>query len=177
MVPSPAELAALAEKYQALVQLRVARDHGGPEASRDRLRDLSRRFPGSLRELDTLGEAELRRRARAAAAGAPLEPWMAWIAAFHRLMRAALLIKADRRPAAELAAEGGDRAVAERVAIEAGVSLDPDLVRDFRRPPQGRLAPLVIAELARRFGVGAEEMRSCLFPRRRGAVTSASRSS
>ena len=165
MVPSPAELAALAEKYDALVQLRVARDAGGPEASRGQLRELSRRFPGSLRELDTLGEAELRRRARDAAAGAPLAPWMSWIAAFHRMMRAALLVKAERTPAAD------DAALAERIARELGVVVDPPLVRAFRRPPAGRLTPLVLAELARRFDVAAEEMRACLFPRRRARIT------
>jgi hypothetical protein len=174
MAPSPADIAALAAKYEALVLLRVRRDGGGREASRDELRDLSRRFPGSLRELDTLGEAELRRRARAArlaAAGGPQEPWMAWIAAFHRLMMAALLVKADRQ-----GARGSDQDLAERASNQAGILLDQTLVRAFARPPAGRLVPLVLAELAQQFGVSVEEMRSCLFPRRRG-VTSASRSS
>ncbi len=166
MLPSPAELAALADKYQRLVALRVARDAGGPEATREQLRDLSRRFPGSLRELDTLGEAELRRRARAAADGAS-EPWMAWITAFHRLMRAALLVKASRARQRDDRNEREDADLAQRVRSETGLTIDRDLLRAFARPPQGRLAPLVLAEVARSFQVEAETMRTCLFPRRR----------
>jgi hypothetical protein len=167
MASSPSELEALADKYEALVRLRTRRDSGGPQATRDELRELARRFPGSLRELDTLGPVELGRRARvarAAVAGGPDEPWMVWIATFHRLMSAALLIKGDptvrhgRTVEAELAL---------RAEARAGFPLGSALVQAFARPPAGRLAPLVIGELARRFGVPAEEVRGCLFPRRR----------
>jgi hypothetical protein len=181
MAPSLTDLEALADKYDALVQLRSRRDSGGPEASRLELRELARRFPGSLRELDTLGPVELRRRAvaaRVAAAGGPCEPWMSWIAAFHRLMTAALLVKADpssrrgQAPSADVQEE-----LARRAELQVGIPLERTLLRTFARPPAGRLAPLVIDELARRFGVGAEEMRSCLFPRRVSRLISASRSS
>jgi hypothetical protein len=177
MAPSPAELAALADKYDALVRLRARRDSGGPEVSREELRDLARRFPGSLRELDTLGPAELARRARAARAalaGAPGETWMVWISTFHRLMAAALLVKGDPSLGRERTVE---ETLASRAEARAGFPLERTLLETFARPPTGRLAPLVIAELARRFGVSAEEVRGCLFPRRRPAVTSASRSS
>jgi hypothetical protein len=164
MLPSPAELAALADKYHRLVQLRVARDSGGPEATREQLRDLSRRFPGSLRELDTLGEGELRRRARAAATGAA-EPWMAWITTFHHLMRAALLVKAAR--ARDQVSPIADQELAEQVRLQTGLTIELELLRAFARPPQGRLAPLVLAEVARAFQVDGETLRACLFPRRR----------
>jgi hypothetical protein len=172
MVPDPADLAALAAKYEVLVVLRARRDGGGRQASRKELRELSRRFPGSLRELDTLGQEELRRRAHAvslAAVGGPQEPWMAWIAAFHRFMLAALLVKAERRGQGKEAPahQADDEDLAARAGEESGVRLDRTLVRAFARPPAGRLVPLVIAELARRFGVAAEEMSACLFPRRR----------
>ncbi len=171
MAPISAELLALADKYDALVHLRTRRDGGGPEATREELRQLARRFPGSLRELDTLGPAELLRRARAArlaAEGGPSEPWMGWIAAFHRLMTAALLVKGDptvRRGRAARATVGAE--VVARAELLAGEALDGALVEAFARPPEGRLAPLVLAELARRFDVPVEQMRSCLFPRRR----------
>jgi hypothetical protein len=171
MAESPEELAALADKYDALLRLRTRRDAGAPDPSREELRALARRFPGCLRELDTLVAGELGRRARAAraaAAGGDHEPWMAWVLAFHRLMTAALLVKGElaarRMPGVppEVAED-----LARRAERQAGAPLDPCLLADFARPPAGRLAPLVIAEVARRFGVAAEEMRRCLFPPRR----------
>jgi hypothetical protein len=90
---SPGTLAALARKYEALVALRGRRDGGGAAATRDELRALAAEFPGCLRELDTLGSEELARRAGAAAgaaAGGAREPWMEWIAAYHRAMADAL---------------------------------------------------------------------------------------
>jgi hypothetical protein len=172
MAESPEELAALADKYDALLRLRTRRDAGGADPPREELRQLARQFPGCLRELDTLVAGELGRRARAAraaAAGGDREPWMGWVLAFHRLMTAALLVKGElaaRRPrsAAGRAVVADD--LARRAERQAGATLDPRLLADFARPPAGRLAPLVIAEVARRFGVTADEMRRCLFPHR-----------
>jgi hypothetical protein len=49
--PTAAELGALADKYAALLRLRTARDGADePTADRRTLRDLSRRYPGCLRE-------------------------------------------------------------------------------------------------------------------------------
>jgi hypothetical protein len=86
---SPDGTAALARKYRALAALRARRDGDGAAATRDELRVLAAEFPGCLRELDTLGAAELTRRAAACAAGAH-EPWMDWIAAYHDEVRRAL---------------------------------------------------------------------------------------
>jgi hypothetical protein len=83
---SQARLEALARKYACLVALRTRRDGDGPAATRAELRALAAEFPGALRELDTLGAAELARRADACAAalaGGIQEPWMAWIDGFH----------------------------------------------------------------------------------------------
>ena len=177
--PTPTELEDLAIKYESLVRLRANRDHdpngtngnsnGHGESVRDLLRELSRRFPGSLRELDTLGLLELQRRAkvaRAAAAGGAREPWMAWILAFHRLTAAALLIKRDN------AARRRGRAVNERAsrtqaAELAQFSLEPPLVEALAHPPGGRLAPVVLSELARRFAVQPRALSETLFPSRR----------
>lgn len=94
---TPGVLGGLARKYGALAELRARRDEGGAPATRDELRSLAAEFPGCLRELDTLGADELAHRAvatAAAAAGAVREPWMAWIAAYHALMRDALAARA-----------------------------------------------------------------------------------
>src|SRR3954470_18696341 len=95
--PAPETLDALAGKYRALLALRTRRDQGGAPATRAELRALAARFPGCLRELDTLGGDELARRAAAAtaaAAGGTCEPWMDWIAAYHALMSDALAARA-----------------------------------------------------------------------------------
>ena len=171
--PSILELSALADKYEALVGLRAARDHDAPAPDREILRALARRHPGSLRELDTLGLPELRRRAvaaRQASRGGPREPWMAWIVAFHRLTAAALLVKRDR------AAQGRGRSSAMAVASTeaasevnrtAGFPLSRELLERLVHPPGGRIAPVVLRELARRFGVEAQAFAETLFPSRR----------
>src|SRR3954471_9027519 len=97
--PTREMLDALADKYRALLALRSRRDEGGPPATRAELRGLAARFPGCLRELDTLGRDELARRVAAAAAaatatGGPREAWMDWIAAYHTLMSDALAARA-----------------------------------------------------------------------------------
>jgi hypothetical protein len=139
---------ALARKYRALVALRARRDGGGAGATRDELRALAAEFPGCLRELDTLGAAELERRAAACAAaetaGGPMpadEPWMAWIADYHALMRQALARRARR-------AEQGQ---SPRSSTETG----------------GRLNVSVLRELGERFGVPAATIAAALFPVRR----------
>jgi hypothetical protein len=175
--PTPTELEDLANKYESLVRLRANRDHqassngnGAHHASvRDLLRELSRRFPGSLRELDTLGLLELQRRAkvaRAAAAGGAREPWMAWILAFHRLTAAALLIKRDlaARRRGRPVNEGASRKQATELAR---FTLEPPLVASLIHPPGGRLAPVVLRELARRFAVEPRALSETLFPSRR----------
>jgi hypothetical protein len=170
-VLSPAELQELAAKYAALVVLREARDHGDEEHPSETLRDLSQSFPGSLRELDTLGLTELRRRAAAtlaAAQGAATEPWMAWVLAFHRLLAAALLIKraAGSRHGPTIGQVTRDALLTEASQL-AGMSVGGDLFDAFVHPPGGRLAPLVLREVAQRFAVPLDEVVRTLFPSRR----------
>lgn len=158
MSPSADELHALARKYRTLVALRARRDqqqaHSVPPPLSDRtpaavLRSLAREFPGSLRELDTLGAAELARRAarveEAAEAGEATEPWMAWIARYHALMRSALAIR-----------RGG-----------AGSEPDAAFAAEVTAPPDGRLGIVVLRRLAREFAVPAKEIAATLFPLRR----------
>jgi hypothetical protein len=155
------DLLALARKYQAIARLRRERANDGTVAERSVLRALAREFPGSLRELDTLTVGEIERRERvllAAAAGGPAEPWMAWMVAYHRTMRAALLVKAKL-----VRARGIDR-LAE---LAAETKVDPAFVRAVAAPPGGRLNRVVFDRLAAEFGEPADRMWEALFPSRR----------
>jgi hypothetical protein len=167
--PTSDELAALAEKYRALASLRGRKDGGDDTTARHTLRALAQRHPGCLRELDTLGLEEIERRAEAAAAaaaGGTEEPWMAWIAAYHRLMAAALAQKRALGRAAP-----GDRAedLAAQASRDAGIPVDVTLVCALARPPRGRISPVVLTFLGRHFGVPAGRISATLFPARRPA--------
>jgi hypothetical protein len=158
--------AALARKYAALVALRRRRDHGGDAAGGGALRALAAEFPGCLRELDTLGLAELERRARAteaAAAGGALEPWMSWIDGYHALMRAAL---AARGPSAGEARDDAE-ALAALASRAAGTPVDAAFVAAVLAPPGGRVGVVVLRALAARHGVPAATIAAALFPVRR----------
>lgn len=145
-------LQALVRKYQRLTALRARRDGEGAPATRDELRALASEFPGCLRELDTLGPAELGRRTAACAAVAAgaqgPEPWMAWIDGYHALMRQALQTR-------------GARSRGE----------PPDAADDFGQavltPPGGRMGVVILRALSVRFGVSAATIAAALFPVRR----------
>jgi len=132
-----ARLEALARKYGRLVALRGRRDGDGPAATRAELRALAAEFPGALRELDTLGAAELARRSAACAAalgGEAEEPWMAWIDQFHARMRQALEARA------------------------AGAVPPTE---------NGRTLPVVVQQVAAAFAVSPDLVAATLFPSRR----------
>jgi hypothetical protein len=145
------DAAALARKYAALVELRRRRDAGGDAAGGGALRALAAEFPGCLRELDTLGLPELERRARLAAAasvdGEPTEPWIAWIAGYHDLMRTALALRNPARSPT--------------------VEVDAEFAAAVRAPPHGRVGVVVLRALGARFGVPAATIAEALFPTRR----------
>jgi len=148
--PLHVDAGALARKYAALVALRRRRDTGGDAAGGGTLRALAAEFPGCLRELDTLGGAELARRAsacEAAASGGQVETWMPWIAAYHETMRLALRIRADDPDADAVA--------------------DPAFAAAVRSPPGGRVGVVVLRALAARFGTPAAAIAAALFPVRR----------
>jgi hypothetical protein len=164
-----AELQELGEKYRTLAGLRDQRD-GGAQASRGTLRDLAARYPGCLRELDTLGAKEIARRAGAAgaaAAGGPREPWMAWIWTYHRLMRAALATKralGRGRPRPQQLP-----ALAEQARALAGLPLDDAFVLAVVAPPQRRLGVAVLRLLGELYGQPPALIADALFPARRAA--------
>jgi hypothetical protein len=162
--------AALARKYQALVDLRQRRNAGGDAAGGGVLRALAAEFPGCLRELDTLGLPELQRRAgacaQAVASDKPPEDsdrWMAWIDAYHALMRGALRVRDERIRRSGI--DPPELVVAATAA--AGTPLDEDFVEAVLSPPGGRIGVVVLRALAVRFGTPAATIAAALFPVRR----------
>jgi hypothetical protein len=167
--PSREDLLALLRKYDKLAELRRERAAGGAVAERGVLRALAREFPGALRELDTvtLDDLDARRRAlAAAAAGGSVQPWMAWMLAYHATMRAALVVKARLARSRDLS----DTLVAdvrEEASRRTGLSIEEGFVRSVARPPQGRLNRAVFDRLGQKFGVSSDEIWQTLFPARR----------
>lgn len=148
----------LLRKYRALLALRADAE----PAARATLRALAVEFPGALRELDALSDDALRERLDEVERGDGGDR-VAWIAAFHGLMRLVLAIKrAAPHPGT------GDDARVTALAVEAasrwGAPLDVGFVRAVQRPPQGRLAVLVFAHLGGRFRRSPEHIWQALFP-------------
>jgi hypothetical protein len=168
----PSTLRRLAEKYWTLAHLRRDRALGGRPPEAAVFKALAAEFPGCLHELDTLPLATIDARAEAlarAAEGGPADPWMAWMAGYHALFRAALRVRSRT-----LRARDPDDARAEELARDAsahaGVAVDAAFVRAVARPPGGRLAAVVFARLEATAGVPAAEIKRALFPHpRRGA--------
>ena len=167
----PAALARLAGKYRTLGALRRDRARGEPIPERAVFKALAGEFPGALNELDNLPLEEIDRRLAAltqAAAGAPAEPWMAWMIAYHALMRAALYLKIRVAGAPSLSADQA-AALAVKASAHARVDVGEAFVLAVRRPPEGRLNRVVYAELEARLGAPADAIRRALFPRRGAA--------
>jgi hypothetical protein len=167
--PDANELRALAAKYRALLDLRRRRDTAGSnnDDGREGLQELSAQYPGCLRELDTLGAAEIERRAEgadAAAGGAAREPWMAWILTYHRVLRAALWLKIRRGKTRGHEDDGSILTEASRLA---GLPLSATFVDTIAKPPDGRIGPIVLTTVAEAFGVPTQTVADTLFPVRR----------
>ena len=170
MLPSPAVLLRLAEKYQALGDLRRARAQGFAVPERAVFKALAEEFPGCLNELDTLPLETIDARAVAlfaAAAEGPVLDWMGWLAGYHALLRAALRIRIRSTRAREINAA---RAVelAEDASAHSGAAIDAAFVQAVLRPPDGRIIPVVYERLAALHGAPAEAIKRALFPHSRG---------
>lgn len=142
-----AALLALASKYRELERLRARRV--GAEA-RQELRSLAERFPGALRELESMPTREITGRAvalEAAAASGKFEPWMRCVHAYHAMLRAALALRAGAE--ADELRRG-----------QAAAWLDDGLIAAFRRPRGGRLVLEVIDRLARELGLEPGAVRA-----------------
>lgn len=169
--PTAEDLRILAAKYRALAQLRAQRDDPAGPAQPDRLtlRTLAAAHPGCLRELDTLGLAELVRRAealQAAAEGTARAPWMTWIWGYHALMRAALAVKMGLRQTTTLT-DAALAALVQQGTAAAGFRVDAAFVASVKRPPGGRLSVVVLRSLGAMMNTRPATIAATLFPLRR----------
>jgi hypothetical protein len=144
LIDERAELRALADKYARMSALRATLGRGTPSTEdRERLRVLARDFPGALRELDTIDDAELARR-RIASQQAEPAPWLRWMAAYHALMRRALALRSG------------------------AADVEDDFAAAIRAPRHGRMNVVVFEALARRFALPVATLWDALFPSRGG---------
>ncbi len=165
------ELRELAWKYATLRALRALRASAGREAPREALRELSRRCPGSLAELDRLEGALLDARAAetrrlvAEGAQAPLPTWArAWMHV-HRALRGALAIK-RRLGGARLVDHPLREAIVTGI-LASGTDEERALVGELDRiaaPPGGRLLDWVLARVGVELGIEGD-LRELLMPR------------
>ncbi len=169
-VPTRDELLALEGKYTQLEALRRARERGEPIPERAYFKALAERFPGALRELDTLPMHVIEERIvqlRQTLGGESVAPWMAWVAAYHRLMRVALWIKLRTAKDRHF---GNERMAFLQLGIadEFGFGMDESFIRNVAEPVGGRIHAVVFARLEGMFGVTEVEIRSVVLGTRNG---------
>jgi hypothetical protein len=174
--PTPQVLQGLVDKYERLLRLRTEPTEVAP---RDELRSLARQFPGALRELDRLAletiEIRLRALRRVLANATEPETWMCLQASYHGYMRATLRIKRWSRgwpqePAAALLAFTAKYVPAPD---EPGLAyFDEELLVKIRKPPAGRLNPLVLEAVARVHETTADAVAEALCTQARDASSS-----
>jgi hypothetical protein len=177
LIDERAELLALVDKYERMTALRATLGRGAPSTEdRERLRALARDFPGALRELDTIDDAELARR-RAASREAEPAAWLRWMAAYHTLMRRALALRRGDR--SELDSTHGDSIEGREATVSGDVALprrngsaqrelgiDDEFADAIRSPRHGRMNVVVFEALARRFALPVATLWDALFPQR-----------
>lgn len=162
-------LARLRDKYVEIRAMRLATER--PERARARMRALSVRFPGALRELDTLPLEIIE--ARIEALEPPLfgeEPgeipeWAEVLLSFHGWMRLRLRIcgehRRDAAPDVVLAWLRGESRSEEEPEL---AELEVAHVAALLRPPRGSATGWVLEEIARRRGASVEEIAQLAFP-------------
>jgi hypothetical protein len=166
-MPAPrltrSDLHALSRKYRLLAQLRRDAELEGGFRTSVLIR-LGREFPGALAELERLPLAELDRRQEALELGlktGSVEPWVAWVVAYHRSMRAAIELGRRLRGRVDVAG-----ALARELAAEAeritGFPCDVELVIAVASARGREL--IVFERLSRELGVPADAIRRELFP-------------
>jgi len=175
MSPSLADLERLAFKYRTLAELRRSKARGDAPPAREVFRDLAAEFPGALKELDTLTLDVIDRRAEGlaeAAAGGAVEPWMAWVNAYHALARAALFVRLRgarlRGSITNARALDPDQAsaLAAHATSRSGASVDAAFVLAVLDPPGGRMNAVLYDHLSIVFGEPAAAIKQAIFPSR-----------
>lgn len=143
-----AELEALLEKYRALAALRTERSEAPPT---ERLRALSQRFPGALRELDQQPLDAILARVIAledALAGGEVPGWARAASRFHGWLRVALALRASGARGL-VAARAWARSYAPRSPGDPPIeALDEGALSLLVAPPGGRLTRAALALVA-----------------------------
>ena len=164
------DLAALREKYEEMLRLRLEPGGGDPRRA---MAALASRFPGALREIDELPLETIAARVselRASEDGAPPAPWMEASHVFHALTRGALCAKrwlAGRKEIDDDVRAAFDREAAALCWEDDARAWRDDLVR-LASPPRGRVTELVYERMSGLLGVSPERARILVFgvPRR-----------
>ena len=153
--------ARLLAKYAEILALRRARSVDPPIA---RLRALSETFPGSLRELDALGDDEVERRLallRAADGKSAPEAWMVGMHWFHVELGALLRAKRWLGTRRNVDAALTEAFVSAHAGDDAALHWQTELAA-IARPPGGKLSRLALAAAAKRASLEPKELRRWL---------------
>ena len=172
---SAEQLRQLREKYTEIRRLRLEAESVSAPDPKPAMRRLAERFPGALRELDGLPMGDVEGRIRAltcALGGEPAPSWAAILCGYHALFRACLRIK--RTVALTAAAEGRSPELDDvRRHLRDGYLPDGDepsgpsllpFAATLLKPPEGRLHPWVVAQVAERLGVPSEAVEAAFHP-------------
>lgn len=151
-------------KYLEMLDMRRAHANGEESDARARMRALARRFPGALREIDTLPLPEIEARIEALARGEQ-PAWAQVLTRFHGWMRLALRIKRVHARNARLDdVSEWIRAQPRRSPDEPTLEeLDDDAIEGILRPPSGRLSQWVLLRIASDRGLTLEEVSGLAF--------------
>ncbi len=171
------DLAALREKYEEMLRLRVETSGADPRRA---MAALASRFPGSLREIDELPLDMIASRVTELRAcedgdGSPTARWMEAAHAFHALTRGALCAKkwlAGRKDIDYAVLAAFDREVGTLCWADEARSWREDLER-LATPPRGRVTELVYERMGALFQISIDEAKVLVFgvPRRQRATS------
>lgn len=155
---------ALGEKYREMWAMRVAHAEGSDSDVRARMRALAARFPGALREIDTLPIDVIERRIAVLEAGAR-PAWAQTLVAYHGWMRVVLRIKRehgrDAHPSTVIEwLRAHHRPSPDEPSLE---ELDVETITALLRPPSGRITNWVLERIARARGLTVEAASAQLF--------------
>lgn len=138
-------------KYAELRALRSAVGQLSKRHATPRLRELARRFPGALRELDRLPTSLLDARFRALQGGERTAPWMLFQCTFHDALSELLRQRRGQTPTVRRHAfrKNSYESALKKTAATLGTSLEavraalmpPFAGQDPESPPDGFAAP------------------------------------
>lgn len=154
----------LLAKYREMRAMRLAHEAGEEPDPRPRMRDLAERFPGALREIDTLPLAVIEGRILCLEAG-ERPAWARTLVAYHAWMRVALRLKRaiPRDSDPTLAVEWVRTHYRPSAGEPSPDALDPETLGAILRPPGGRLSRWVLGRIASERGIAVERVAAEAF--------------